>query len=66
MPDGKMDVTQLLASPRIDARALSLAAGAMNAQQRATMRNPMKAMNMKVDKFTSGQKDKLLEQKKED
>jgi hypothetical protein len=60
--DTKMDVAELLSSPRVTARGLTMAgAGAADAQTRATMRNPMKAMNMKVDKFTSGQKTKLLE-----
>jgi hypothetical protein len=40
---GAMDVAAMMASPRVNTRSLTIAAGSGGAQSRATMKNPLKA-----------------------
>lgn len=58
MPEAKMDIMQLLAGPRLDARTLFQTGGSMN--HRRITRNTMKAQVMNESKPNSAQEEELF------
>lgn len=59
-------IMQQMISPRVDSRQMSILVGGHNSQRRSTLANPHKNIANKVDKFASGMKTELLEQRKEE